>query len=317
MRTSLGWIRSAQESFRRRRVLPVFASSSQHVQIFRLRATGGRLQSGGESRGSGSHAAGGCSILNRGRHHFPAVLKPGIQKRKANQMSTAGILRTVFSLACLVAATACGQSDSAAPGAADPPGLRPDLTPDAGEGAALVLTVTPDGNEVRYRVREQLVGRAAENDAVGITDRVSGTLALSAAGRVIPEASLVVVDVEGLTSDQARRDGYVLRRVLEAEQHPTVSLAPTDLPGISLPLPTAGTRTMEMLGTLTIRGVSRPTRWSVTASFADGRVTGTAETSFTFDDFGLTQPRVPIVASVADTIRLEYDFTLVANAPGS
>jgi hypothetical protein len=34
-------------------------------------------------------------------------------------------------------------------------------------------------------------------------------------------------------------------------------------------------------------------------------------TAFTFDDFQLNQPRVPIVLSVADTIRLEYDFRLV------
>jgi hypothetical protein len=41
-------------------------------------------------------------------------------------------------------------------------------------------------------------------------------------------------------------------------------------------------------------------------------VTGTAATAFTFSDFELTQPRVPIVLSVADTIRLEYVFNLVA-----
>jgi polyisoprenoid-binding protein YceI len=232
-------------------------------------------------------------------------------------MPTRSILRGVFPLTFLVAVGACGPSDSAAPGGADAPALRTDLIPDAGEGAALVLTVSQDGNEVRYRVREQLVGRTVENDAVGVTDRVSGTIALNAAGRVIPEASLVVVDVDGLTSDQARRDGYVLRRVLEAEQYPTVTFEPVDLPGITLPLPVSGTHTLEMPGTLTIRGVSRPTRWSVTASFEQGRVSGSAATAFTFDDFGLTRPRVPIVASVADTIRLEYDFMLIASTPGS
>jgi polyisoprenoid-binding protein YceI len=230
-------------------------------------------------------------------------------------MATPNILRRVFPAALFFVAGACEPSDSATTGAADPPTLPADSPTASGVGAALVLTVAQDGNEVRYRVREQLVGRSTPNDAVGITDRVSGTIALDAAGQVIPAASLVVVDVEGLTSDQTRRDGYVLRRLLEAEQYPTVTFEPTDLPGITLPLPRTGTRSMEMLGTLTIRGVSRPARWQVMASFGEDRVSGSAETAFTFDDFGLTQPRVPIVASVADTIRLEYDFTLVARAP--
>lgn len=34
-------------------------------------------------------------------------------------------------------------------------------------------------------------------------------------------------------------------------------------------------------------------------------------TAFTFADFDIDQPRVPIVLSVADTIKLEYDFTLI------
>jgi len=40
-------------------------------------------------------------------------------------------------------------------------------------------------------------------------------------------------------------------------------------------------------------------------------VTGTATTAFPFSEFGLTQPRVPVVLSVADTIKLEYAFSLV------
>jgi hypothetical protein len=52
----------------------------------------------------------------------------------------------------------------------------------------------------------------------------------------------------------------------------------------------------------------------VTAHQDAGRVSGTASTGFTFADFGLTQPRVPVVLSVADTIRLEYDFTLLRQA---
>ena len=71
-----------------------------------------------------------------------------------------------------------------------------------------------------------------------------------------------------------------------------------------------GPVTFELLADLTVRGVTKPTTWRVTARHSNGQVTGTASTRFTFADFGITPPKVPILLSVADTIGLEYDFAL-------
>jgi len=57
--------------------------------------------------------------------------------------------------------------------------------------------------------------------------------------------------------------------------------------------------------------VTRPTVWNGTAQFNNSGVTGAASTSFTFEDIQLEQPRVPVLLSVADTIKLEIDFNLV------
>jgi polyisoprenoid-binding protein YceI len=175
------------------------------------------------------------------------------------------------------------------------------------------LEVAPEGNRARYLVREQLAGFDLPNDAVAVTNAVRGAIVLNADGAVDPAASQIVVDVTGLTSDSDRRDGYVRRRVLLTEEHPAVTLRPTTMSGITLPLPENGTRALELRGDLTVNGTTRPTTWRVNATFAGSRVTGTAATAFTFEDFGIAQPRVPVVLSVADTIRLEYDFNLVAS----
>ncbi len=50
--------------------------------------------------------------------------------------------------------------------------------------------------------------------------------------------------------------------------------------------------------------------WYVTARIEGDRVVGQAQTDFTFADFNLTQPQVPLVLSVEDNIRLEIDFQL-------
>ena len=185
--------------------------------------------------------------------------------------------------------------------------------------AALHLVVAATGNEARYRVQERLMGRDLDNDAVGVTPAVTGAIALDSAGRIVPGESRFVVDVTGLKSDSDRRDGYVRRRLLQADSFPRVELRPTAVRGLpanlSMARPPAGPQRLTLVGDLTVRGVTRPTTWQVTAEYRDGRVVGTAATRFTFADFQMAQPRVPVVLSVADTIRLEYDFTLVAERP--
>ena len=180
--------------------------------------------------------------------------------------------------------------------------------------AALRYVTAPTGNAARYRIREQLVGLDLPNDAIGETKAVSGAIAADAKGNVIPSESKFTIDVSSLVSDKQRRDGFVRGRVLETSQYPTVTLVPTALRGLSMPLPKSGSKTFDIIGDLTVRGKTKPTVWKVTAQFQPTGVTGSAQTAFTFDDFEIQQPRVPVVLSVADTIKLELDFSMVPEA---
>jgi len=186
-----------------------------------------------------------------------------------------------------------------------PPGL-----PTATANAAVRYVTSDVGNSARYRIREQLVGVDFPNDAIGETKGVTGVVSADKKGNVLPAESKFVIDVTTLKSDKDRRDGFVQRRVLETSQFPTVTFVPTAVKGISLPLPKSGTKTFDMIGNLTVKGNTRPTTWKVNAQFAPNAMTGHATTAFTFADFGIDQPRVPVVLSVADTIKLELDFSM-------
>lgn len=179
--------------------------------------------------------------------------------------------------------------------------------------AAIHYSVASTGNAARYRVREQLMQHDLPNDAVGETQQITGGIALDNSGAIVPAESRIVVQIGQLTSDQSRRDGYVRRRLLQADSFPTVEFVPTGFRGLT---PAAaksatGPMTFDLIGNLTVHGTTHPTTWRVTARRDGDRVTGNAATHFTFADFGLTQPRMPFILSVADTIALEYDFTLV------
>ena len=68
---------------------------------------------------------------------------------------------------------------------------------------------------------------------------------------------------------------------------------------------------LERLRDLVLKGVPHQTVWNVTARAEGKDIAGSASTAFTFKDVGLDQPRVPVVLSVADTIKQEYDFRVV------
>jgi polyisoprenoid-binding protein YceI len=191
------------------------------------------------------------------------------------------------------------------------PSKAPAAQPASSATAALRLVLSPTGNVARYRVRERLVGHDLPNDAVGETKALTGAIEFDSKGNVIPQSSKFVVDAGTFVSDKDRRDGFVRGRLLDSQQYPSIVLAPTSVRGVSLPLPSSGSAPIEMTGNLTVRGVTRPTIWTGSAKFQDGRVIGSAATAFTFNDIQMEQPRVPVLLSVADTIRLEIDFDLI------
>jgi polyisoprenoid-binding protein YceI len=172
------------------------------------------------------------------------------------------------------------------------------------------FVIGPAGNEARYRVREQLMGANLPNDAIGATKWIEGSILAYPDGRIVKDSSKIVIHLDSLKSDKDRRDGFLRRRTLETEKYPTVELIPTEVRGFNGTLPASGTATFQLLGDLVLKGVPHPTVWNVTARAEGQNVAGSASTAFTFKDIGLDQPKVPVVLSVADTIKLEYDFRL-------
>ena len=169
--------------------------------------------------------------------------------------------------------------------------------------------VVPEGSEVRYRVREQLVGLSFPNDAVGVTTAVEGAIAFDAQGRPAPD-SRFTVDLRALRSDEARRDNYVRRNTLETDRYPLVTFVPTETRRLPFPLSGTGSVPFELVGDLTVKEVTRRVSWDATASFDGPRVAVRARTAFRFGDFGLRVPRVSVVLSVEDDIKLEADLVL-------
>lgn len=191
----------------------------------------------------------------------------------------------------------------------------PVATPDP----VLEWRTATDGNEARYRVREQLARLNFPNDAVGASSEVEGRLAMTPDGRIDAGNSGFTIGLAALTSDSDRRDNFLRRNTLSTDDHPEAHFQPREFRGLDVSTileagasnGDAATLEFEIVGDLTIRGVTRQTTWAVQAELAGESIRGRAETRFTFGDFDLTVPSVGSVLSINDDIRLELDFFLV------
>jgi polyisoprenoid-binding protein YceI len=177
---------------------------------------------------------------------------------------------------------------------------------------AIRLTFQNDGTQASYRAHEQLANHNVPSDAVGATRALTGSLVIQPDGTIVAHQSRFVVDMTTLQSDSRMRDGYTQHNTLQTGTYPTAVFVPTAVEGLPSPLPTSGSVNFKLNGNMTIHGVTKPLTWNVQAQIAGQSLTGTATTSFTFEDFGMAPPRTMMVLSVEDNLALEVNFHMTA-----
>jgi polyisoprenoid-binding protein YceI len=200
-----------------------------------------------------------------------------------------------------------------------PPGAPP--APAGRQGGGRMNVPPPDptrparldvaeGTTARYKVREQLAGISFPSDAVGTTQSVTGTVVLNPDGSIDAAKSKLTVDLRTLKSDQQMRDGYIQGRTLETEKFPMLEFVPRRAVGLSAPLP-AGMQAQsgfQLVGDMTLHGVTKEVTWNVVATFGNDLVGGRATTTLDFPTFNLTKPSLARLLSVDDKIELEIEF---------
>lgn len=177
-------------------------------------------------------------------------------------------------------------------------------------GDTIRLTLVPGKSQARYRVREQLASLSLPSDAIGSTSSVSGTVVGKTDGTLVPSDSKFVVDLQTLQSDRSQRDNFLRRNVLQTDQYPNATFVPTQVTGLPSTLPTSGNISFKLTGDLTVRNVTKPVTWNVTCQPQGNEGACHATTSFQFEYFDLTPPRVGPVLSIVDNITLEVDAVL-------
>ena len=164
--------------------------------------------------------------------------------------------------------------------------------------------VVGEGSKATFTVEEKLASLPLPNDAVVHTTALSGDVNLD--GR----RSLIKIDLHKLESDQSRRDRYIRERMF-----PNDPIAIFTLP-TSLPLPEGFAEgeeiTTEITGELEIKGVTAPVTFQIEARDDGDVIYIIGRTSFVWEDFGMTAPRVGSFVQVTDEVTVEI---LIAARP--
>ncbi len=142
-----------------------------------------------------------------------------------------------------------------------------------------------DASEFGYRVEEVLAG--VNTTAVGRSNQIDGTLTIEGTTATGVDVS---VDVASITSDDGRRDGQFQGRIMSADEFPTATFVLTEPIDFGT-IPTDGESvTASATGDLTLRGVTNPVTFDVTAQATGGRIGVLGSIPVVFADYGIDNP---------------------------
>jgi len=180
---------------------------------------------------------------------------------------------------------------------------------ESGEGR--VYSIDPQNSEARFIIDEVLNGQPTT--VVGTTSQLGGEIRVNQANPAESEIGPVVINARTLETDRPQRNRALRSFILLSaqDQYEFIRFEPTALSGLPDAAVEVGqTLEFQVTGDLSIVDTTQPVTFDAAVTLnADGTLTGTAQTSVQYADFGLTIPNVPQVASVGDTVQLELDFT--------
>jgi polyisoprenoid-binding protein YceI len=176
---------------------------------------------------------------------------------------------------------------------------------------AAVFQIVLDQSQASFSIYEELAGQPTT--VVGVTDQVAGEIALNLKDLSQSMVGVIQVNARTLATDNDRRNNALRRFILNTDQYELITFTPTSIIGLSGAAQTGQTLTFQIAGDLTIRDVTQPVVFEVTATGESAtRLTGTATATVKRSDFNLTIPSVPNVANVGEEVTLEIKFVAEA-----
>ncbi len=199
-----------------------------------------------------------------------------------------------------------GAQSPASQGAANPAANQPADMSQSSEGAT-VLRIQPGASTASFTVDEIL--RGSPNTVIGTTNQVSGEIALDASDPSTTKVGTITVDARTLATDDNQRNNMLHRFILSTSAFNFVSFTPTTITGLPAAITPGTSYPVRIDGKLTIKDTTRDASFDASVTpMSLSELKGSASTTISQSDFGITIPQIPFVAGVSDNVRLDLDF---------
>lgn len=178
-----------------------------------------------------------------------------------------------------------------------------------------VFVILPEESSVSYQVGEVFINENNRyNLAVGVTQVVNGEITLDYTQPDQSAVGPITVDISAFKSDSNRRDNAIRDRWLESSRFPIATFTPTAVRGVPPTAKEGDAIDFEVEGDLTVRDTTKPVVFTVQATLAGDRLTGTATTAFKMTDFNFSPPDIGGMLKAEDDVKIEFKFVAVPKA---
>jgi polyisoprenoid-binding protein YceI len=196
------------------------------------------------------------------------------------------------------------------PVAATPTSASAVATPAVRASTRALFRIVPAESQARFKITETLLGNPTV--VVGTTRRVAGDIIVNFAQPSASQVGQLAISARTLKTDNEFRDQSIRGQILASSQDEFefVTFTPTALVGLpDAPAAVGTTLTFQIVGDLTIRGVTRPTTFNASVKVAsDARLEGLVSADIKYAEWGIIVEAPPTVADVGDTTTLELEF---------
>lgn len=175
----------------------------------------------------------------------------------------------------------------------------------------IIYEISQAESAVQFELDEDL--RGVRTTVVGTTDQVAGQIALDLSNLSTAQVGEIRINARTLATDNNFRNRAIQNEILDTGEYEFIRFVPTAVNGLPDSAAEGEEISFTIEGDLTIRDVTEPVTFSVTATaVSPSQISGTATATVLRDTYGLAIPEVPNVANVENEVDLIINF--VANA---
>lgn len=218
-------------------------------------------------------------------------------------------------LLAVVGALLAGCTGAATPAPA--PTTAPAATAAPAPAGFRTFTIVPAESKASYIVDEEFFAdalqkyniQAGQVKTVGSTQEIAGQLQLNLDDLSSPLGdNRFTVQISTLSSDQTLRDGWIRRNGPRLNDYPTAEFVATGVQGAPASYTEGEEVQFQLVGTLTMRDITQPATFDVTATLQGDTITGKATTRARLTDFGIDPPNFANTLVVGDEFTIEVDI---------